>query len=217
MHNFESTDCAALRELCRSADFCKVLHPYEYIRGLLFAVCAAPEIPMPETWLPWVIKTHKQLKSAKQAQSLTDLLIKLLQQQLKDMREEKISLPMNVTFHHTDQAQNNVAFWCHGMLFGHHQLEPVWQNAWHKMQITESAEMQNLQRDLRHCLYMFTTFADIPLALKQAENRGNHQLFEALPKIFLSFPKMLKTYVGLSERLVEFLPNQFETFVQKSS
>jgi uncharacterized protein len=216
MHNFESPDFSALRELCQTEDFSQVLHPFEYIQGLLFAVCAAPEIPMPETWLPWVIKTHKQMKSAKQTQRLTDLLMKLLQQQLKNMSEEKISLPMNVTFHQTDQAQNNIALWCQGMLFGHHQLEPVWQNAWHKMQISQSTEMQNLQRDLKHCLYMFTTFADIPLALKQAEERGNHQLLQALPKIFLSFPLMLKTYVGLSERLVAFLPNQFETFIHKS-
>jgi uncharacterized protein len=62
---------------------------------------------------------------------------------------------------------------------------------------------------------MFTTFADIPLAIKQADDRGNDQLFNILPKIFLSFPETLKIYVGLSGRLVDYLPNQFETFEQK--
>jgi uncharacterized protein len=216
MHNFESPDSAALRELCRSADFCHVLHPYEYIQGLLFAVCAAPEIPMPETWLPWVMKTHHQLTSAEQTQSLTDLLMKLLQQQLKNMSEERISLPTGVNFHHTDEAKNTAAVWCRGMLFGHHQLEPVWQNAWDKMQSTEPANMQKLHKDLRHCLYMFTTFADIPLAVKQAKERGSHQLRDALPTIFLFFPQTLKTYVGLSGRLVDYLPHQFETIIQTS-
>ncbi|NCP66419.1 MAG: YecA family protein [Paraglaciecola sp.] len=216
MHNFESPDSAALRELCRSADFRHVLHPYEYIQGLLFAVCAAPEIPMPETWLPWVIKTPHQLNSAEQTQSLSDLLMKLLQQQLKNMSEERISLPTGVHFHLTDEAKNTAAVWCQGMLFGHQQLEPVWQKAWDKMQSIEPANMQKLHKDLRHCLYMFTTFADIPLAIKQAEERGNHQLGDALPTIFLSFPQTLKTYVGLSGRLVDYLPHQFETFMQRS-
>jgi uncharacterized protein len=83
------------------------------------------------------------------------------------------------------------------------------------MQVSDETQMQQLQKDLSHCLYMFTTFADIPLAVKQAENRGNDQLLNILPKIFLSFPETLKTYVGLSGRLVDYLPNQFETFEQK--
>ena len=212
MLNFESRDHAALSELCSSVDLNQVLHPYEYIQGVIFAAAAAPEIPMPEVWLPWAIKTSNQLTSTEQADKLTDILMKMLQEQLKSMSEEKIHLPLGITFSQDKQEQSTVSLWCQGMLFGHSQLESVWQHAWNKMQVSELAQMRQLQKDLSHCLYMFTTFADIPLAIQQAEKRGNDQLLNILPKIFLSFPETLKTYVGLSGRLVDFLPNQFETF-----
>tara|TARA_R110002167_G_scaffold19376_3_gene71638 strand:+ start:58 stop:705 length:648 start_codon:yes stop_codon:yes gene_type:complete len=215
MQKFESATHASLSSLCESEELLAVLHPYAFIQGIVFAVAAAPEIPMPEKWLPWAIKTSHQLTSTEQADNLTDILMKTLQIQLKDMSEEKIQLPQGITFNQEGKEQSSVAQWCQGMLFGHSQLESVWQDAWNKMQVSEMTQMQQLQKDLSHCLYMFSTFADIPLAVKQAESRGNDQLLNILPKIFLSFPQTLKTYVGLSGRLVDFLPNQFETFEQK--
>jgi uncharacterized protein len=215
MQKFESPSHASLSSLCESEELLDVLHPYAFIQGLVFAVAAAPEIPMPEEWLPWALKTSNQLTNNEQADKLTDVLMKILQTQLRSMSEEKINLPMGITFNQDGQKQSSVAVWCQGMLFGHSQLEPVWQHAWNKMQVSEVTQMQQLQKNLSHCLYMFTTFADIPLAVKQAENRGNDQLLNILPKIFLSFPQTLKTYVGLSGKLVDFLPNQFETFEQK--
>jgi uncharacterized protein len=215
MQKFESPSHASLSSLCESEELSDVLHPYAFIQGLVFAVAAAPEIPMPEAWLPWAIKTSHQLTNNEQADKITDILMKILQTQLRSMSEEKINLPMGITFNQDGQKQSSVAVWCQGMLFGHSQLEPVWQHAWNKMQVSEVTQMQQLQKNLSHCLYMFTTFADIPLAVKQAENRGNDQLLNILPKVFLSFPQTLKTYVGLSGKLVDFLPNQFETFEQK--
>ncbi|WP_158966707.1 UPF0149 family protein [Paraglaciecola sp. L3A3] len=214
MPNFESYSHATLYDLCDSAALVNVLHPYPFIQGEIFAVCAAPEIPMPEVWLPWVIDNKNQLTSEKQADQLTDLLMKLLQWQLKEMSDEHIVLPQGVTFEGDTSKQSPLSLWCQGMLFGHAQLEPVWKDAWNKMQITDQQTMLQLQKDLSHCLYMFTTFADIPLAISQAESRGNDQLLKVLPKIFLSFPQTLETYVGLSGRLVDFLPNQFETFAK---
>ncbi|MEP1449043.1 MAG: UPF0149 family protein [Paraglaciecola sp.] len=215
MSTFEPPEYGVLRDLCDSTALRDVVHPYPFIQGLIFAVAAAPEIPMPELWLPWAIKTSNQLTSVEQADNLTDVLMKVLQQQLKQMSAEKIQLPQGMTFTQKGPEKSAVAQWCQGVLFGHTQLEPVWQAAWNKMKVSEEAQMQQLQKDLRHCLYMFTTFADIPLAVKQAESRGNDQLLNILPKIFLSFPQTLKTYVALSGRLVDFLPNQFETFEQK--
>lgn len=214
MHKFESSTHASLNSLCVSEELSGVLHPYAFIQGVIFAVAGAPEIPMPEKWLPWTLKASNQLTSTEQADNLTDVLMKVLQEQLKSLSEEKIHLPKGVTFNQCDQEKSTLAVWCKGMLFGHSQLEPVWQKAWNKMQVSELAQMQQLQKDLSHCLYMFTTFADIPLAIQQAQNRGNDQLLNILPKIFLSFPQTLKTYVGLSGRLVDFLPNQFETFMK---
>ncbi|MGJ8680012.1 UPF0149 family protein [Paraglaciecola sp.] len=212
---YESSAHDTLSELCDSLALRNVIHPYAFIQGQVFAACAAPEIPMPEDWLPWIIKTKNQLTSVEQADQLTDLLVKLLQYQLKDMSDEKIGLPKGVDFDGDTSTQSTLSLWCQGMLFGHAQLEAVWQDAWDKMQIKQQEQMRQLQKDLSHCLYMFTTFADMPLAISQAEKRGNDQLRQLLPKIFLSFPETLKTYVGLSGRLVDFLPNQFETFEQK--
>lgn len=212
MQKFESDPQLLLKTLCDSKELADVIHPYAFIQGLIFTVAAAPEIPMPEKWLPWAIKTNNQLTSIEQADQLTDVLMKALQQQLKNMSEEKIQLPSGITFNENEQGQSTLSQWCQGMLLGHSQLESVWQDAWNKMQVTEAEKMQQLQKDLSHCLYMFSTFADVPLAVKQAQSRGNDQLLNILPKIFLSFPQTLKTYVGLSGRLVDFLPNQFETF-----
>jgi uncharacterized protein len=201
MQKYESSIHASLHSLCESEELLGVLHPYAFIQGVVFAVAAAPEIPMPEKWLPWVMKTSHQLTSIEQADNLTNILMKILQIQLKSMSEEKIFLPMGVTFNQDGQKQSSVATWCQGMLFVHSQLESVWQHAWNKMQVSDATQMQPLQKDLSHCLYMFSTFADIPLAVKQAENRGNDQLLNILPKIFLSFTQTQKTYVGLSGRL----------------
>ncbi|MDU0353879.1 UPF0149 family protein [Paraglaciecola aquimarina] len=214
MLNFESPAHAKLSELCDSAALSQVLHPYSFILGEVFAVCAAPEIPMPEVWLPWIINSKNQLTSNEQADELTDTLMKLLQFQLKQMSNENLSLPQGVSFEGDTSTQSAISLWCQGMLLAHGQLESIWQDAWSKMQITEQQQMRQLQKDLSHCLYMFSTFADMPLAIKQAQKRGNDQLLNILPKIYLSFPQTLKTYVGLSGRLVDFLPNQFETFAK---
>lgn len=61
---------------------------------------------------------------------------------------------------------------------------------------------------------MFTTFADISLAIGQADQQGNGELEAQLPKIFLSLSDALQTYVKMSGVLVDFMPDQFETFVQ---
>lgn len=212
MSKFESDAHTQLHGLCHSAELRKALHPYPFIQGVIFAVCSAPEIPMPETWLPWIIKTKNQLANEQQADRLTDLLMTLFKYQLKDMSDEKIQLSMGVSFDGDTSTDSNLSQWCQGMLFAHSQLEPVWQNAWGQMKVTDQEQMRQLQKDLSHCLYMLSTFADIPLALRQAEVRGNDQLSNLLPKIFLSFQQSLITYVGLSGRLVDFLPNQFETF-----
>lgn len=216
----QSSAQAKMNMLCDSVELKHVLHSYPFIRGVVFAVAAAPEIPMPEVWLPWAIKQNNQLTSIEQADNLTDVLMSLLQHQLKQMSDEVVKLPSGISFDDSDAKgvqshDSELSQWCQGILLGHGQLEHVWQDAWNKMQVTDSDEMCQLQKDLSHCLYMLTTFADIPLAVKQAEKRGNDQLLNILPKIFLSFPQTLKTYVGLSDRLVDFLPNQFETFVQK--
>jgi uncharacterized protein len=80
----------------------------------------------------------------------------------------------------------------------------------------QSSEVSDLQKDLKHCLNMFSTFADIPFALQQASRKGNTQLETNLATIYQSLPDTLRTYVKTSGKLVDYLPNQFETFVSQN-
>jgi uncharacterized protein len=135
------------------------------------------------------------------------------------MSDGKISFPAEFQYPQEIDPENNVSRWFAGLLAGHSQLESVWQQAWQKMGAQSEKQIFVLQKDLRHCLGVFSTFADIPLALQQAEDKGGSaqqtRLKNLLPKIFLSLPASLQTYVNLSGRLVDFLPNQFETFSQE--
>lgn len=189
-----------------------VLYPVEYVHGLVFAVAAAPEIPMPDTWLLWVFKQHGQITNIQQADRLTDLLMKELQRQLQLMRSDSIVLPQHFEFPQSNDAP--VSLWLTGLLAGHSLLETVWQDAWDRVANQAPDKLPSMQKNLRHCLSMFTTFADISLARSQASQSTNQQLEEQLPKIFLSLSESLQTYVELSGVLVDFMPDQFETFVQ---
>lgn len=216
MQQFESISHQTLSDMCADSTLTGVLQSYDYICGLIFAVASSPEIPMPEQWLLWVFKQRGRLRDEQQADGLSDALMALLQQQLKDMSDECISLPADYQYPQDISRQNRVSQWFSGLLAGHSQLEPVWQHAWMKMGKQAEPQMFILQKNLRHCLSLFSSFADIPLALEQAAEKGGstqkERLENMLPKIFLSLPESLTTYVKLSGKLVDYLPNQFETF-----
>ena len=216
MQQFESNSHQTLAALCADQALAGVLHSYDYIGGVIFAVASAPEIPMPEQWLPWVIKPHGKLRDEQQADRLSDVLMGLLQQQLKDMSDERIALPAEHSYPQGGAINSAVSQWFCGLLVAHSHLEGVWLEAWGKMGNQAEGEMFSLQKDLKHCLRLFSTFADIPLALEQAtENGGDSkraELERMLPTIFLSLSTSLTSYVGLSGRLVDYLPNQFESF-----
>lgn len=202
--------------LCRLCDgeLSTILQRPEYIQGLIFAVAAAPEIPMPEQWLVWVFKERGQLKSEQQADQLTDLLMSLLKEQLQKMRDDEIIFPTQYEYPHNKNT--SASEWLNGLLAGHAQLETVWQNAWNRMSDQKPAEMVKMQKNLKHCLMMFTTFADVETAIKKAQKANNETLIDRLPVIFKALPEALKTYVGLSGELVDFMPNQFEQFTQNN-
>jgi uncharacterized protein len=191
-----------------------ILHPIEYVQGLVFAVAAAPEIPMPDKWLLWVFKQHGQITDIQQADKLTDLLMKELQRQLQLMRTNSIELPQHFAFPSSNDAP--VSIWLTGLLAGHSLLETVWQDAWDRVEKQAPEQLPSMQKNLRHCLSMFTTFADISFARNQAIQQSNHDLEAQLPTIFLSLTDALQTYVRLSGVLVDFMPDQFETFVKGS-
>jgi uncharacterized protein len=208
-----------LKSLCQSDGLVHALNSIDYIKGLVFAVASSPEIPMPDVWLPWIFRQHGQLPDTDTADTLTDLLMGLLQHQLRLMRDEQVTLDTAYTLPENAHClqSNGLALsrWCSGVLAGHSQLENVWNNAWQKMQKKNPGGMQAEAKNLTHCLTMLSTFADLPLAYEQAKKRHNEEQFlSLLPTVFLSLQPALKTYVGLSGKLVEYLPNQFETFSQ---
>lgn len=200
-----------LKQLCQSPNWKDIVHPYFYIDGLVFAVSAAPEIPMPDVWLPWVVKGQGQINT-EDADQLTSLLLALLKSRLNEMKDEQFFLPKECTYSKEQTSSDPLQQWLTGLMYGHQKLEPVWQDAWKHMVEKTPEDQPILQRDLSHCLRMFSTFAHPDLAIEQAMQRGNEELADKLPAIFNSFPKALKQYVDISGKLVGFMPNQFEMY-----
>ncbi len=186
------------------------MHPFLHIDGLMFAVSAAPEIPMPEAWLPLVVKNQGDI-SQQDVDQITSLLLELLKSRLTDIRDERFLLPQECDYT-ADGDNQALKLWLTGLLFGHQQLEGIWQDAWQQMLDKDPDAQPDLKRDLSHCLRMFSTFADPQLAVSQAEQRGNSELSAKLPIIFQSFSKALKQYVDISGKLVGYIPNQFEMY-----
>lgn len=188
----------------------------ETILGCIFAVAAAPEIPLPTTWLPWMFKGPVDSRLTQQVDKVSELAMLCLQWQLKQMRDGNIALIDNLILPQVPYSDHALAHWMRGLLLAHSHLNEIWQKAWQAMLTKQSSEVSDLQKDLKHCLNMFSTFADIPFALQQASRKGNTQLETNLATIYQSLPDTLRTYVKTSGKLVDFLPNQFETFVSQN-
>lgn len=183
-----------------------------YIRGLLFAVSASPDIPMPEHWFPWVVKTGGEINS-QQVDKVANILMQLLKEQLQAMRDNKINLPADCHYQHGEQNQA-LQQWMGGLIAGHGLLEKVWQEAWQAMMTAQPDDSEQFSKRLTRCLRMFTTFADIQLAVQQAQERGNEDFEQNLPLLAKSLSGSLQEYVKLSGELVNYLPHQFDTFQQ---
>ncbi|GAA0858549.1 UPF0149 family protein [Aliiglaciecola litoralis] len=201
-----------LQQLC-DLEFKSTLHSSDYVGGLVFSVCAAPEIPMPDEWLNWVFNQHGQLASAQDADKIAETLMSVLQQQLTEMRSETFRIPMQgQTLPEDPNSNMPVSKWLKGLLVGHSQLEAVWQRCWQELVEKQPEKLPSLKRNLKHCLMMFSTFANVPMAVEQAQRAGNHKLLDNIDKIYASLPDALKTYVEVSGQLAQHLPEQFETF-----
>lgn len=203
-----------LNQLCKQLE--GILHSEHHIRGVIFAVASAPEIPMPQQWFPWVFNQHGQLPNTEQADALADTLMDELKQRLSQFRNriEKTDIEVEYSFPEQMKVLSPMSEWFTGLLFAHQQMQSIWKHAWHQMQNKVGEDVADEQKVLRHCLSMFSTFADMPLAIEQAKSKGNEALETQLPTIFLSLPAALGKYVDLSGKLVGYLPDQFEQFSQ---
>ncbi len=196
-----------------------LLHSRYYVEGALFGAGVSPEIPMPDVWLPWAIKHTGKIKNNRQADEITDALFDYFKHCLQLMKDNKQALPDYCEFEQDADNGNSdspLSQWLQGVLMAHSSMESVWLNAWKLMQNKAPDKAPALAKKLKHSLSMFTTFADIPLAKEQALKRGQGDDFQKnLANIAKSLPDALNTYVEVSGKLAEYLPNQFETFVQK--
>lgn len=206
----------------QSPEIADMLHSRYYVEGAIFGAAVTPEIPMPDVWLPWAIKRHGKMQNNQQADSITDALFDYFKYCLQQMKDNAQRLPSYAVFDGNESGSLNfsdvaspLSQWLQGVLMAHSSMEAVWQNAWQRMQDNNPEQAPVLAKKLKHSLGMFSTFADIALAMEQAKKRGQADFERKLPLISLALPEALNTYVSISGELASYLPNQFESFVQK--
>lgn len=192
----------------------QLLHSKYYVEGCLLGACACPEIPLPDVWLPWVIQHQKQIQNAEQADRITEVLFAFFKHCLAQMHEQRLSLPAFATYSPDDYAA--LSQWCTGLLMAHSAREKYWQGAWNKMQAKSDSNALQMGKDLKHCLLMFSTFANPKAAINDANNKDGSgaTLADKLPIIAKSLDQTLSKYVAISGELAAYLPNQFESFQQ---
>ena len=192
-----------------------VLPEQAYLQGLIFGVAACPEIPMPEQWMPWVLRANANTAISKpQADELADYLMGQLRDTLDTMRKDKPLLPAGYEWQGKAHQQSDLKRWLSGLLTAHQQLEKQWQQAWQMGE--QTLDLPALSARLNRCLKLFSTLADPALRLQQTPAAKRQELEDGVPRLAASLPAMLKEYVETSGALVQGLPNQFEV-VPKTS
>ena len=192
-----------------------VLPSFHYVRGFIFAIGASPDIPVPEQWMPKLVQHtgHHSAMDAQQVDRLADALMNELRDVLNAMRNDTDLLPKDLTWQESDYS-SSFCQWLGGLMEGHHVVEASWQTAWQKAERKQASSLETLATDLTRCLKLFTTLAKPSLALS-AMDKDKALVFERdLNVLAKQVPNMLREYVGLAGTLAQFLPNQFETFVQ---
>lgn len=215
-----------ISDIISHPSFSNVLPNAFHVDGMIFAVASAPEIPMPEQWMPWLIQSSDSHLVDKDVDNLADTLMNGLRAHLDFMRQEISPLPSNLTEAVEEQGiakpSKELESWLNGLLQVHKQLEPVWQNAWHhlkkKNERQQSATSLNQQQAepaearLSRCLKLFSTLANVDLALAYRNESQAAQLKSNMKMLVKQLPSVLADYTKLSGELAGALPNQFETF-----
>tara|TARA_Y100000034_G_scaffold118720_1_gene159687 strand:- start:101 stop:799 length:699 start_codon:yes stop_codon:yes gene_type:complete len=220
-----------ISDIVSHPNFKNVLPNAYHVDGMIFAVAAAPEIPMPEQWMPWLIQSSDSKLVDKDVDELADTLMNGLRAHLDFMRKSKSPLSSQLTeaieVKGVMRPSKELESWLNGLLQVHKQLEPVWQNAWNHLEkrsaknksdgenkldedkVTEPAEAR-----LSRCLKLFSMLANIELALSYRNETQVAQLESNIRMLIKQLPSVLADYTRLSGELAQALPNQFETFSQ---
>ena len=201
-----SSDLSQLYDSTKDTFF---LHTQPFVEGVIVGACACPEIPLPDVWLPWTIKQHNKVENNAQADRVFEQLFEYFRLVLSSIKRQQLVLPDYIN-ERDIQKNKNMQDFLSGVLFAHGASEKIWQTAWDKIAIVEPEKMQAHAKSLKHCLMMFTTFANVEQAIKRADKQNNPEMIEKLPQIAKSLPDAFKKYFEISDELVAFLPDQFE-------
>lgn len=201
-----------LKPLYDSSSFASVLPDIYHADGMIFAVASAPEIPMPEQWMPWLVQHSSGVLVDSDVDVIADALMNTLRSHLQHMRDEQSSWPFS-TVNLGDNASTNTALscWLKGLLTAHQQLDDVWQRAWQNV-TQQPLSIEPPEKRLTRCLKLFSTLADEALALRQRNDEQAKVLKENLPALRKQVSPLLSDYVALAGELAQSLPNQFEMF-----
>jgi hypothetical protein len=225
----ESLPIEIIKPVIEQDSFRSVLPCVEKVDGMIFAVAACPEIPMPEQWMPWLIQSGSSRLVDSDVDILADTLMNGLRSHLDYMRQGRVALPPYCvdgveSKGDTKRPSYALSQWLTGLLFVHRNVESVWQNAWQQAEKKESKVDTDLREKkgiseppearLTRCLKMFSTLANIELAYQQRSAEQVTQLSENLPLLIQQLPALLKDYTNLAGDLACALPNQFETFAK---
>jgi uncharacterized protein len=206
-----------LQALYEQPEYTQFLHSRYFVEGVITGACASPEIPLPDTWLPWTIASNpqssSQTQSAEQTEVIFEQLFAFFKHTLANMKDNSLKLPSYAQYKGIGNSKELSEF-CSGLMMAHQSLESLWAAAWRHMQAAQEEQAPKFAKDLKHCLLVFSTFADPKAAVEQAQQRGEHALSEKLPAIAQSLEATLAQYVSISGQLAAYLPNQFETFKQ---
>jgi len=206
-----------IKPVFKDGKFKHVLSSAYKADGMVFAVAACPEIPMPEQWMPWLIQNSSDTLTDSDVDVLADTLMNTLRAHLHSMRDERAALPDDCVYSaNIPPIPRVLAEWLEGLLFAHQQLEGVWQQAWQKLSVEDLLEQgqEMPEKRLSRCLKLFSTLANIDLALMSRNAQQAQQLKDNLPLLWKQLPAVLNDYVCLAGQLASALPNQFETFTK---
>ena len=176
--------------------------------------------------MPWLIQSSSSALVDKDVDALADVLMSNLRAHLQCMTDDSPLMPTRCEYSdgEVDTAPEipaELAQWLEGLLYVHQQLEDVWQQAWEKLSAKEALRedinaSDTPEKRLSRCLKLFTTLANVELALQYRNPGQAQQLKENLPLLWKQLPAMIQDYIALAGELSAALPNQFETYTKNS-
>ncbi len=209
---------SALNDVYQNSELTDLLPAQAFTEGFIFAIAAAPEIPMPEKWMPALINGRSNHLESTLVDKLADALMFTLRDSLKAMRDGSVLLPRYVVWTEDKQSREPAEQWLTGLLAGHQFVEDCWQQAWRRAQLETNSvsapEKETPSKRLTRCLKLFSSLADTALALSVRTEEQAKAFRQHLPALYQQLPLMLKEYVVLADQLAASLPNQFETFAK---